>query len=191
MDARKHTLLLTFNRDDKYVFTPHIKDLAEATENPVYDGVTQDFVIDQKAPVMDVEYKVIDNGTFAVPMQEENRAYSNKAVRTIVTINEHNFALEGKDIQADVQVQATKVGEGETVPDYNAQQQVNDGNVWVQQNVDTYKGSVKNFVALVKNGSFLVRITDMTILIEKEFIYGSSKRPNPADYYRKQHYQCG
>ena len=52
-------------------------------------------------------------------------------------------------------------------------------------------GSVKNFVALVKNGSFLVRITDMTILIEKEFIYGSSKRPNPADYYRKQHYQCG
>lgn len=33
------------------------------------------------------------------------------------------------------------------------------------------KGSVKNFVALVKNSSFLVRITDMTILIEKEFIY--------------------
>ena len=31
-------------------------------------------------------------------------------------------------------------------------------------------GSVKNFVALVKNGSFLVRIIDMTILIEKEFI---------------------
>ena len=52
-------------------------------------------------------------------------------------------------------------------------------------------GSVKNFVALVKNSSFLVRITDMTILIEKEFIYGSSKRPNPTDYYRKQHYQCG
>ena len=47
------------------------------------------------------------------------------------------------------------------------------------------QGSVKNFVALVKNGSFLVRITDMTILIEKEFIYGSSKRPNPTDYYRK------
>lgn len=46
-------------------------------------------------------------------------------------------------------------------------------------------GSVKNFVALVKNSSFLVRITDMTILIEKEFIYGSSKRPNPTDYYRK------
>ena len=49
-------------------------------------------------------------------------------------------------------------------------------------------GSVKNFVALVKNGSFLVRIIDMTILIEKEFIYGSSKRPNSTDYYRKQHY---
>ena len=47
------------------------------------------------------------------------------------------------------------------------------------------EGSVKNFVALVKNGSFLVRIIDMTILIEKEFIYGSSKRPNPTDYYRK------
>ena len=56
---------------------------------------------------------------------------------------------------------------------------------------DILRGSVKNFVALVKNGSFLVRITDMTILIEKEFIYGSSKRPNPTDYYRKQHYQCG
>ena len=145
-DARKHTLLLTFSRDDKYVFTSHIKDLAEATENPVYDGVTQDFVIDQKAPVMEVEYEVIDNGAFAVPMLEENRAYSNKAVRTIVTINEHNFALEGKDIQADVQVQTTKVGEGETVPDYNVQQKVNDGNVWVQQNVDTYK-SVYTFSA--------------------------------------------
>ena len=55
----------------------------------------------------------------------------------------------------------------------------------------TMEGSVKNFVALVKNSSFLVRITDMTILIEKEFIYGSSKRPNSTDYYRKQHYQCG
>lgn len=51
------------------------------------------------------------------------------------------------------------------------------------QNVEV--DSVKNFVALVKNSSFLVRITDMTILIEKEFIYGSSKRPNPTDYYRK------
>ena len=50
---------------------------------------------------------------------------------------------------------------------------------------NTENGSVKNFVALVKNSSFLVRITDMTILIEKEFIYGSSKRPNPTDYYRK------
>ena len=47
---------------------------------------------------------------------------------------------------------------------------------------DNSRGSVKNFVALVKNDSFLVRITDMTILIEKEFIYGSSKRPNPTDY---------
>ena len=56
----------------------------------------------------------------------------------------------------------------------------------VRENVTIiFKGSVKNFVALVKNGSFLVRITDMTILIEKEFIYGSSKRPNPTDYYRK------
>ena len=50
---------------------------------------------------------------------------------------------------------------------------------------DLSHGSVKNLCALVKNGSFLVRITDMTILIEKEFIYGSSKRPNPTDYYRK------
>lgn len=58
-------------------------------------------------------------------------------------------------------------------------------------NLSFKSGSVKNFVALVKNSSFLVRITDMTILIEKEFIYGSSKRPNPTDYYRKQHYQCG
>lgn len=145
-DARKHTLQLIFNRDDKYVFTPHIKDLAEAKENPVYDGVTQDFVIDRQAPVMEVEYEVVDNGAFAVPMQEEDRTYSNKAVRTIITIKEHNFALEGKDIQADVQVQTTKVGEGETVPDYNAQQKVNDENVWTRQNVDTYK-SVYTFSA--------------------------------------------
>ena len=52
----------------------------------------------------------------------------------------------------------------------------------IHDDVET-NGSVKNFVALVKNSSFLVRITDMTILIEKEFIYGSSKRPNPTDYY--------
>ena len=58
-----------------------------------------------------------------------------------------------------------------------------DNDVKMMPNVT--QGSVKNFVALVKNSSFLVRITDMTILIEKEFIYGSSKRPNPTDYYRK------
>ena len=46
------------------------------------------------------------------------------------------------------------------------------------------KGSVKKFVSLEKNGSFLVRITDMTILIEKEFIYGSSKRPNPTEHFK-------
>ena len=40
----------------------------------------------------------------------------------------------------------------------------------------SWMGSVKNFVALLKNGSFLVRIIDMTILIEKEFIYGSSQK---------------
>ena len=57
--------------------------------------------------------------------------------------------------------------------------------ITAKNSTDTAIGSVKNFVALVKNSSFLVRITDMTILIEKEFIYGSSKRPNPTDYYRK------
>ena len=62
--------------------------------------------------------------------------------------------------------------------------------LWTDMMLYAYKriekrGSVKNFVALVKNGSFLVIITDMTILIEKEFIYGSSKRANPTDYYRK------
>ena len=59
---------------------------------------------------------------------------------------------------------------------------------WGRSEIEFYyvpNGSVKNFVALIKNGSFLVRIIDMTILIEKEFIYGSSKRPNPTDYYRK------
>lgn len=56
---------------------------------------------------------------------------------------------------------------------------------WIVTQKQAPNGSVKNFVALVKNSSFLVRITDMTILIEKEFIYGSSKRPNPTDYYRK------
>ena len=56
---------------------------------------------------------------------------------------------------------------------------------WITGQFVVSCGSVKNFVALVKNSSFLVRITDMTILIEKEFIYGSSKRPNPTDYYRK------
>ena len=76
---------------------------------------------------------------------------------------------------------------------------INNGNQGMQRKdlvvarykYDSSRGSVKNFVALVKNSSFLVRITDMTILIEKEFIYGSSKRPNSTDYYRKQHYQCG
>ena len=38
-----------------------------------------------------------------------------------------------------------------------------------------FYGSVKNFVALVKNGSFLVRITDMTILIEKELFMAVAK----------------
>ena len=48
-------------------------------------------------------------------------------------------------------------------------------------------GSVKKFVSLVKDGSFLVRMKDMTILIEKEYFYASNKGTNSTDYLRKQH----
>ena len=50
-----------------------------------------------------------------------------------------------------------------------------------------HKGSVKKFVSLVKDGSFLVRMKDMTILIEKEYFYASNKGTNSTDYLRKQH----
>ena len=51
----------------------------------------------------------------------------------------------------------------------------------------TYMCSVKKFVSLVKDGSFLVRMKDMTILIEKEYFYASNKGTNSTDYLRKQH----
>ena len=52
---------------------------------------------------------------------------------------------------------------------------------------DAITGSVKKFVSLVKDGSFLVRMKDMTILIEKEYFYASNKGTNSTDYLRKQH----
>ena len=135
-DKRQHKLLLTFDKDNHYTFTPYIKDLAEVPENSVYAGETQNFVVDQKAPVMKVEYETIDGGKIAVPTQEENRIYSQKGIRAIVTIDEHNFALENQEIQVDTQVTATK--EQETISDYYAQQRVNNGEVWRQQNIDSY-----------------------------------------------------
>ena len=53
--------------------------------------------------------------------------------------------------------------------------------------MQVFEGSVKKFVSLVKDGSFLVRMKDMTILIEKEYFYASNKGTNSTDYLRKQH----
>lgn len=140
-DNRQHKLILTFDKDDHYVFTPYIKEMAErsnASEVPVIHGEEQEFVIDKVAPVMEVKYEVVNEGEYFVPQTEAERVYSGKLVRTIVTITEHNFALDGEDIQVDVNVDTTKVGAGEKVPDYTAQQKVNNGDVWKQQNIDVY-----------------------------------------------------
>lgn len=56
-----------------------------------------------------------------------------------------------------------------------------------RQKLYGHEGSVKKFVSLVKDGSFLVRMKDMTILIEKEYFYASNKGTNSTDYLRKQH----
>lgn len=57
----------------------------------------------------------------------------------------------------------------------------------LKEDYDELMGSVKKFVSLVKDGSFLVRMKDMTILIEKEYFYASNKGTNSTDYLRKQH----
>lgn len=152
-DERQHKLILTFDRDDHYTFTPHMKDLAEKADsnndpiasNEVASGEKQHFVVDQKDPIMHVVYEDADGKPISVPQEEEKRVYNGKGVRAIVTIDEHNFAIEKDgvydDVQVDVNVGASEVeqdakGNAIALQDYN--ETLKQYSAWNPQNVDTY-----------------------------------------------------
>ena len=142
LDDRTIEIRVCFEGDDKYNFDVNCTDGAgwkNEENNQSY------FVIDKTAPVMDVSYYTTD-ATIGVPLSEENRVYSGKEINTKVVIKEHNFALDGENVNVDVEVQGTKVGEGETIPDYNSQEKINNGEVWFAQNVDQY-ASIYTFSA--------------------------------------------
>ena len=133
-DDRRVEIRVSFEKDDKYDFDVKCSDGAgqeNGENNQSY------FVIDQTAPAMDVTYYTADE-TIEVPLNEENRAYSGKEIHAKVVVKEHNFALDGENINVNVDVQGTKVGEGETIPDYNSQEKINNGESWFSQNIDQY-----------------------------------------------------
>lgn len=121
-DERQHKLVLTFDKDNHYVFIPHISDLSEPIA--VISGEKQDFVIDRTAPTLLVRY-TSEGENLSVPLEEIQRLYKGKSISVSLEIFEHNFADKDKDVQIDVDVKATKIGKNETIPDYNAQAKVN------------------------------------------------------------------
>ncbi len=126
-DGRQHKLILTFDKDDHYVFTPYIRDLSEPAT--VISGEEQKFNIDQKKPEIKVTYSS-EGKDVVVPLEEVSRFYSGKPVTAKVEIEEHNFALDGEEVPVDVKVETTKVGANETIPDYNKQEKENSKDVW-------------------------------------------------------------
>lgn len=129
-DDRTITVRVKFgteNVDDKYDFDVQCKDGAGNTnteDNQSY------FVIDQTAPELKVTYSTVDETEVAVPFEEAQRLYRNKAISAHVTIEEHNFALDGEEVPVDVKVETTKVGANETIPDYNKREKENSKDVW-------------------------------------------------------------
>lgn len=137
-----HTLTLIFEKDNHYTIAPYIKDLAKRADDsaePVIKGKEQYFVIDRTAPVMTVQYETADHKALNVPQKTDDRVYRNQAVSAIVTIEEHNFALDGKEVQAEVTVEAENVQEGKKIPDYYAQQRQNNNHVWKASGTDLHR----------------------------------------------------
>lgn len=131
-DDRSIQIKVTFKGDNKYDFNVNCVDGAgwrNEENNQSY------FVIDKTEPKMEVSYYTED-GMIGVSDNEQYRVYQQKPINTKVEIVEHNFALEGQEIQVNTQVSTTK--EQGAIPDYYAQQRVNNGKVWFSQNVDQY-----------------------------------------------------
>ena len=152
-DDRIVKLKISFEQDDKYNFDVHCTDTAgrkNEENNQSY------FVIDKTAPKMEVTYYTED-GMIGVSDNEQYRVYQQKPINTKVEIVEHNFALEGQEIQVNTQVSTTK--EQGAIPDYYAQQRVNNGKVWFSQNVDQY-ASIYTF-SIDANYTHSITYTDL------------------------------
>lgn len=149
-DNRKHKLVLTFDRDNHYVFTPYLKDLSECAgkcNHTGSNGEGREFVVDRTVPVIKVEYQLENGSCVSVPSDERERIYEKGTIRAWVTIDEQNFALQGRDVAIDVTVDAVQTeadpetGKAKAVPDYRARQKKNNNAVWQQQNADSYKSA--------------------------------------------------
>ena len=135
-DDRTTTIKIRFEGDNDYIFDAHCTDFA-GWKDINGESKKQRFVIDTTPPKMKVSYYV-EGKNIDVSLSEAKRIYKNKSITAKVEIDEHNFALEGKEVQIDVGITAMDIqGKEQSIPDYKGQEKQNDSSVW-DQNVDKH-----------------------------------------------------
>ena len=158
-DDRTNTVTVEFSGDNHYSnFVPHCKDKAgNENETVTYPedkntaATTKEFVVDKTAPVINGIYYTAASSNIKVGKTENERIYKNQTIDAVITVTEHNFALTDEDKnlkqfakdQVEYSVKYNKVGENQTIPDYNAQ--ANQTANWISN------GDVRTSAAFVYN----------------------------------------
>lgn len=131
-DARTNTAVITFSGDNAYSnFVPHCTDKAENADSgvsyPEGTVAATAFVVDKTYPVIDVKYYV-DGAEISVGTTEAERIYKNKTIDAVITVTEHNFAVDSFVAgQVKYTVDTAKAGKDD-IPDY--QNQANNVGNW-------------------------------------------------------------
>lgn len=136
-DDRTNSVIVEFSGDNHYSnFVPHCTDKAGNEnkeviypENQNIASATTEFVVDKKAPVINGIHYTTGDSAVRVGKTENERIYKNQTIDAVITVTEHNFALTDKNKtlkqfakdQVNYSVKYNKVGENQTIPDYNAQ----------------------------------------------------------------------
>lgn len=158
-DDRTNTVYVEFSEDNHYSnFVPHCTDKAENEngtvtypENQNIASATTEFVVDKTAPIINGIHYTTGTSAVQVGKTENERIYKNQTIDAVITVTEHNFALtdENKNLkqfakdQVNYSVKYNKVGENQTIPDYNAQ--ANETANWISN------GDVRTSEAFVYN----------------------------------------
>ncbi len=107
---RVNTITLYLNKDGEYTITPHCKDLGGLLNKESENDTKQHFVIDQKAPVITVEYSQVTPGS-----SEKGRAYSQEDVTAKITIDEVNFYTSDKTFVTSDEMEQMNFAETKSV----------------------------------------------------------------------------